>query len=261
MMYSDLFSTHLFTMRATKFEFEQRFWVMGAFFWVGFGLYQVDHTNFAVGLLHWMAPGLAPDSSQENNWLRIIFGAGALLVFLAAALRTWATAYLRTEIVHDMSQHSAAIVADGPYRYVRNPLYLANLPMMAGMGTMASRLGWLFMVAAMWLFVYRLILREEDGLRREQGASYLGYLNAVPRFWPSLTARVPSSGAKPQWGQAFAGESLIWLFGVAVLCFAITLVFKITIAVLVLSFAVYFVAVYMAKKQAAAAAEKESVIR
>ena len=240
------------TMRATKFEFEQRFWIIGAIFWVGFGLYQIDHTNFAVWLLHVLAPSVNPDSDHGNNLLRIIFAGGALLVFSAAALRTWATAYLRTEVVHDMSQHSDSIVADGPYRYVRNPLYLANLPMVAGMGTLASRLGWMFMVGAMWVFVYRLILREEDGLRREQGETYGRYLIAVPRFWPSLSSRVPASGAKPQWRQAFAGESLIWLFGVAVLCFAVTLNFKITVLVLLLSFAVYFIAVYLAKKQATA---------
>ena len=86
---------------------------------------------------------------------------GALLVFLSAALRTWGAAYLRTEIVHDTAQHSDALVADGPFRYTRNPLYLANLPMAAGIGVLASRLGFIFMVLANWIFVYRLILREE----------------------------------------------------------------------------------------------------
>ena len=86
---------------------------------------------------------------------RFIIGGGAFLVFLTAALRTWATAYLRRDIVHDTAQHAEALVADGPFRHVRNPLYLANLPMAAGIGVLASRLGWLFIVAASWLFVYR----------------------------------------------------------------------------------------------------------
>ena len=238
-------------MRATKFEFEQRFGIIGAIFGIGFGLYAVDHINFAVALLHLLAPSVDPDSARGTFWLRLIFGAGALLVFLAASLRTWATAYLRTEVVHDMSQHAEAVVADGPYRYVRNPLYLANLPMAAGIGVMASRLGWMFMVAAMWVFVYRLILREEHGLLQSQGESYRAYFKAVPRFWPSLVPRVASSGARPRWGQAFAGESLIWLFGVAVLCFALTLNLKLTSGVFALSFAVYFLAVYLVKRRAA----------
>jgi hypothetical protein len=117
------------------------------------------------------------------------------------------------------------------------------LPMMAGIGVMASRLGWLFMVVSMWVFVYRLIFREEDGLRQTQGESYRAYLKTVPRFWPSLTPRVPSGGGQPRWGQAIAGEMIFWLFGVAVLCFAITLNIKLTGIVFVASFAFYFLVV------------------
>jgi protein-S-isoprenylcysteine O-methyltransferase Ste14 len=230
-------------MRATKFEFEQRFWVIGALIFVAFSLNSIDHVNFAVGLLHWIAPSIDPDSAQGRFWLHLIFGCGALLIFLSALLRTWATAYLRTEVVHDVSQHSEALVADGPYRYVRNPLYLANVPMMAGLGVMASRVGWLFMVVSMWVSVYRLIFREEDGLKQTQGESYLAYLKTVPRFWPSLTPRVPSGGSQPHWGQAIVGEMIFWLFGVGVLCLAITLNMKVTAIVFSASFAFYFLVV------------------
>lgn len=230
-------------MRATKVEFEQRFWVIGALIFIAFSLGSIDHVNFAVGLLHLIAPSIDPDSARGNLWLRVIFASGALLIFLSALLRTWATAYLRTEVVHDASQHSEALVADGPYRYVRNPLYLANLRMMAGIGVMASRLGWVFMVASMWVFVYRLILREEDGLKQSQGDSYRAYLKAVPRLWPALSPRLPSGGGQPRWGQAMAGEMIFWLFGLGVLCFAITLNLKLTGIVFAASFAFYFLVV------------------
>jgi protein-S-isoprenylcysteine O-methyltransferase Ste14 len=243
-------------MGATKFEFEQRFWIIGGIFCVGFGLSWVDHTYFAVGLLHLLAPSMDPDSARAIFPLRLIFGGGALLLFLAALLRTWATAYLRTEVVHDASQHSEALVADGPFRYVRNPLYLANLPMAAGIGVMASRMGWLFMVAGVWLFVYRLILREEEGLEQTQGESYRAYLKAVPRFWPALTPRVASGGRKPSWGQAVGGELLFWLFGVAVLSFAVSLNIKLTGIVFGASFLVYFIVVPMIMKRAAASGAK-----
>lgn len=239
-------------MRATKFEFEQRFWFIGLIFWLGFSLYALDHKNAALWLLHVGAPSVDPNSGHGNNLARLIFGTGALLVFLAAAFRTWATAYLKTEIVHDRAQHSEDLVADGPYRHLRNPLYFANLAMAAGMGLLASRAGWIFMIVVIWLFMYRLIFREEDGLLRTQGESYRAYLKAVPRFWPSLKPRIPSAGEEPRWGQAFAGESLIWLFGAAELVFAITLNFKLMWIVFGASFVAYFVAVYLIKKRAAA---------
>lgn len=154
---------------------------------------------------------------------RIAIGAGTLLVLLAAAIRTWGAAYLRTDIVHDTSQHSDTLVADGPFRYVRNPLYFANLPMAAGIGVLASRAGFLFLVLANWIFVYRLIFREEESLRARQGESYLAYCRAVPRFWPSLKPKVPAGHLIPQWKQAFAGETFVWLFGAAELAVSFTL--------------------------------------
>jgi protein-S-isoprenylcysteine O-methyltransferase Ste14 len=243
-------------MRASKFEFEQRFWIMGIIISIGFFLYFADRANFAAGLLNLLAPTIDLDGRRGIFFLRLIFGAGAVLIFLAAMLRTWATAYLRTEIVHDSSQHSEALVADGPFRYVRNPLYLANLPMVAGIGVMASRLGWLFMVVGTWVFVYRLILREEDGLLQSQGETYRAYLKAVPRFWPALAPRVPSGGGQPRWGQAIGGETVFWLFGVAVLCFAFTLNIKLTWIVFGAGFAVYFIVVPLIRKRAAAAGAK-----
>lgn len=238
-------------MQASKFEFEQRFWIFGAIFLVGFFLYQIDHVNAAIALLHWLAPSIDPHSKAGNNWLHVIFGIGTLLVFIAAAYRTWATAYLRTEIVHDMSQHSENVVADGPYRYTRNPLYLGNLFMAAGVGLMASRVGWFFIVIAIWLFDYRLILREEQGLLETQGEDYRRYLRSVPRLLPSVTARVPASSMRPHWGQAFAGESMFWLFGIAMLAFTITLNTNISGVVFLLSFVVYLASVYVVKKKAA----------
>src|ERR1700751_3133693 len=153
---------------------------------------------------------MAPGSVQADTFARIAIAIGALLVFLSAALRTWGAAYLRTEVVHDTAQHSDALVAAGPFRYTRNPLYLANLPMAAGIGVLATRLGFIFLVLANWIFVYRLIFREEQALRQSQGQSYQAYLSVVPRFWPSLRPRVPASGRPPEWGQALAGETFVW---------------------------------------------------
>jgi Phospholipid methyltransferase len=130
---------------------------------------------------------------------------------------------LRTAIVHDSAQHSDALVADGPFRYTRNPLYLASVPMAAGIGVLASLSGFIFLVVANWIFVYRLTLREERALRQSQGESYRAYCDTVPRFWPSLRQRIPTGNRRPQWGQALGGESFVWLFGLAELLTAVTL--------------------------------------
>jgi protein-S-isoprenylcysteine O-methyltransferase Ste14 len=210
-------------MQATKFEFEKRLWIILAIYFIGFSLSSFDPMPMTGALRHWLAPSIPAGSREALLFARCAIFLGALLVFLAAAIRTWGAAYLRTAVVHDTSQHSESLVAEGPFRYTRNPLYLAGLPMAAGVGVLASRLGFVFLVLAHWIFFYRLIFREETALRERQGESYLAYCRAVPRFWPSLVPRVPSGNQPPQWGQAFAGESFVWLFGFAELAIALTL--------------------------------------
>src|SRR5262249_2499260 len=156
-----------------------------------------DQVSFIVALRHLIAPAIAPGGPQATMFTRIVIVTGALFVFLAAGVRTWAAADLRTEVVHDTAQHSEALVADGPFRYTRNPLYLASLTMAAGIGVLASRSGFIFLVLANWIFVYRLIFREEESLLKTQEESYRVYCRAVPRFWPSLKPRVPSGNLPP----------------------------------------------------------------
>jgi len=228
-------------MRATKFEFEQRFWIIAAIYLAGFSLSGTDHTSFIATLRHLIAPSIAAGTPQAKVFARIVISGGALLVFLTAALRTWGAAYLRTSVVHDTAEHSEALVADGPYRYTRNPLYLANLPMAAGIGVLASRSGFIFLGLANWIFVYRLIYREEDALGQTQGKSYRAFCEAVPRFWPALRPRVPAGNHLPVWGQAFAGESFVWIFGLAELIIAITLSPMAALIVFPLGFVAHYI--------------------
>jgi protein-S-isoprenylcysteine O-methyltransferase Ste14 len=238
-------------VRATKFEFEHRFWIICGIYFGGFALSAFDHTPFIVALRHLIAPSIVHGSPEATMFARIVIVAGALLVFLSAALRTWAAAYLRSDVVHDSTQHSEALIADGPFRYTRNPLYLANVPMAAGIGVLASRSGFIFLVLANWIFVYRLIFREEEALRKSQGETFLAYCQAVPRFWPSLRPRVPSGNRSPQWGQAFAGETFVWIFGLAELSIAITLSARIGGVVFLLAFLAYFIPLRLVKKRRA----------
>jgi Phospholipid methyltransferase len=190
-----------------------------------------------------------PGSAEAERFARIVILFGSLLVFLAASLRTWGAAYLRTEVVHDSAQHSEALIADGPFRYTRNPLYLANLPMAAGIGVLASCSGFIFLVLANWIFVYRLIAREEESLLKTQGESYRAYCRAVARFWPALKPRVPSGNRRPDWGQAIAGESFVWIFGLAELLVAITLRPLAALIAFPLGFLAHFVITRQIQKQ------------
>lgn len=211
-------------MRATDIEFRGRFWFIGAIFGIGFSCYNFDHQTAGIAVAQLLWHRVADFNSPTFlRLLHIVFAFAAFLCILCCLIRTWAAAYLRSTVVHDHALHSESLVADGPFRYVRNPLYLGGVLLAAGIGFLASRTGWFVMTFGLLFFYYRLIFREEAALNASQGESFRKYCGTVPQFLPALRARVPSSGAKPRWGQAFGGEMFIWGFAAGVIVFAITL--------------------------------------
>jgi protein-S-isoprenylcysteine O-methyltransferase Ste14 len=210
-------------MRATDFEFRHRFWIIFLLFWAAFGTYFLDRENAGVAVARLIVAGAKLDSPAGLRTLHAVFLAAALLVGVAAWARSWASAYLRSELVHDPNLRTEGVVADGPFRHLRNPLYLGNLLLAIGLGLLASRLGFAILVAGHAVFLRRLIGREEAELAASQGEAYRAYRAAVPRLWPSLRPRVAAGGREPRWLQGFAGEMFLWILFAGSLYFAVTL--------------------------------------
>jgi protein-S-isoprenylcysteine O-methyltransferase Ste14 len=209
-------------LAASEWEFRARFWFIFGIFWLGFLLYNVDHVNVCAALSLFVFRRHADESARIDHLVIALFGAGALIVALGALIRSWAESYLHSSIVHDSALHGEHLVADGPYRYLRNPLYLGNLLLAIGIGVLASRTGFVVLAVGMWIFVYRLILREEATLLASQGERYRHYYAAVPRLLPALAPRVPASGAKPNWVDGFSGELFMWAAAAAMAVFTAT---------------------------------------
>jgi protein-S-isoprenylcysteine O-methyltransferase Ste14 len=229
-------------MRATDFEFRQRFWVICFVYFLGFGFYKFDHVNCAAGLAHWIVGPRDPhlDSPAARHVLQGLFALSATLVTMAAWIRTWGSAYLRAEIVHDAHVHTERLVADGPYRYLRNPLYLGNMFLAAGIAFLASRPGAVIIIVGNLIVILRLIGREETALAETQGEPYRAYLNAVHRLWPSLMPRLPAGDKRPEWPQAFLGEAWMWCFAIDGFIFAWRMDLNIYYSILWVSGFIYF---------------------
>jgi protein-S-isoprenylcysteine O-methyltransferase Ste14 len=239
------------SFQASDFEFRNRFWIISSIYGVTFALYEVDPTNLTIALtlrvLRWASPVaiVTIDAPNFNNTARLFFAFGTILLILAALVRSWATAYLKSGVVHDSAIHSELLVADGPYRHLRNPLYLGNILQAFGIGLLASRLGFAFLTLANTLFMIRLILHEEAGLLWSQGESYRRYVDAVPRLWPSFVARVPGSVARPNWRDGVLGEMFFWIFAAGMAVFTVTLQSNHFLIALGIGFAIYFLQNYL----------------
>lgn len=239
-------------MKASNWEFANRATVFGMILWCCFAFYFVDKQNVTVAVGNW----------SEARWhvnadavARILFGIAALLLIFAAFIRTWASAYLHAGVVYAAQVKTASLVADGPYRFVRNPLYFANVLMAIAYGSMMSRAGFVVVVVAMLVFCYRLIFREEGELLASQGESYEAYRKDVPRLWPSPWPRIAAGGRAAKWSNGFKAESWYWGFALALVAFAVTLKLPLFFGILAASLALFWILARAMEKKSRVAAE------
>jgi protein-S-isoprenylcysteine O-methyltransferase Ste14 len=102
--------------------------------------------------------------------------------------------------------HGGSLLADGPYRRTRNPLYLGTLLHTLGIALLMPPSGAIVAVVLLWIFQVRLARAEEPFLTARFGQAYLGYAARVPRFLPVPTPQVPAAGAHPHWLSAIFAE-------------------------------------------------------
>jgi protein-S-isoprenylcysteine O-methyltransferase Ste14 len=207
-------------MRATEFEFRYRSLIILAIYFIALSTYRFEHENVVRYAIERIVGQGAPSATLLAH---LIFGVGAFLTFLAAGFRTWAAAYLQSNTVQDPAMHLDAIVADGPYRHLRNPLYLGAILLAFGLALLTPWPGFLIVTMGFTIFFFRLTGLEESKLEATLGESYREFCQRVPRLWPSLKARLPEGDVRPRWGQAILGELHMWGFFAGMAAFAITL--------------------------------------
>jgi protein-S-isoprenylcysteine O-methyltransferase Ste14 len=203
-------------MRATELEFRLRFWIFLLIYVLGFlapwdGFLHLDGAGPNAHVWGLLAvaiskAGILPIAAAFN----LVLVAGILCAAAGAWLRTWASAYLGADVVGDQRMRGGNVVADGPYRHVRNPLYLGIWVHTLALALLMPASGAIFTVVLVGAFELRLMLGEEAFLRGELGEEYAAYCARVPRLLPALKPRVAASSARPRWLQAALAEIYMW---------------------------------------------------
>jgi protein-S-isoprenylcysteine O-methyltransferase Ste14 len=140
----------------------------------------------------------------------VVMGIAILLAILAALLRTWASAYLGLGIVQNFQLYDGRIVAAGPFRFVRNPLYLGLWWHLLALAVIMPPGGALVMLIASSLLIVALVHIEERHLTDSQGELYREYIRRVPRFLWAWRPQVGSSGERAHWLHGVTGELYMW---------------------------------------------------
>ena len=195
-------------MRATTFEYRFRFLLHGLIFWLGFW----SPWSESLGLTTKSTWLTLSSLLARGGWLTFFAATQAVLalalvfLLLGAWLRVWGSAFVGADVVRSRDMHSRALLADGPYRRTRNPLYLGTLLHTVGISILMPPSGAVFTIALIWLLQVRLALAEEPFLAARFGQPYVDYRARVPRFLPSPTPLVPAAGQPGRWWLALAGE-------------------------------------------------------
>ena len=116
------------------------------------------------------------------GWLPLLLGAILILAGLAIAL--WgALALRRAGTAIPPNRPTTELVTDGPFRWSRNPLYLALTLIYAGVGLIADDLWILVLLVPLLLLLHwGVVVREERYLEAKFGEAYRRYKQRVRRW-------------------------------------------------------------------------------
>ena len=145
--------------------------------------------------------------ARPNDYQDVVtFGALAL----GFALRVWALGCISKNRV---------LCTWGPYRYMRNPLYLANL--LIGIGLIVQANHWLATAACTIVLgaTYLATIRSEERRLAELfGEEYAAYCRATPRLLPWRRPRLPRhAGRGFEWRRALSAGLVAQMLGLALL--------------------------------------------
>jgi protein-S-isoprenylcysteine O-methyltransferase Ste14 len=134
-------------------------------------------------------------------------GLGAIVLGIGFALLGWIFRYRKPGAVlvstyvtmcksirrtppQEKSARSEPLVLQGPQRYVRHPMYLADVLLFLGWWLVLDYTLILFLAFFFFLWFNLVVIPfEEQELKALYGKEYEAYARSVPRFFPSLNSR------------------------------------------------------------------------
>jgi len=130
----------------------------------------------------------------------IVVGHPTVLSIVAGAVLIFVGQVVHFEAAGTLVKTDELTIA-GPYRHVRNPLYIGSFLTDAAFCLAARSL----LAALLWMplfylgVIHRRVQAEEAELLAIHGEAYRAYLAAVPRYIPSLKPRTPPGRGRFTW--------------------------------------------------------------
>ena len=145
----------------------------------------------APGVVAGLGPWLISDWELREPfayyWPFRVLGALALVAAVAFLLQSFVRFVVEGIGTPAPVAPTEHLVVGGPYRYVRNPMYVAVVVAILGQALLFGQAALLWYGIAIALVQAAFVrFYEEPGLRRRYGAEYDTYRAAVSAWWPRL---------------------------------------------------------------------------
>jgi protein-S-isoprenylcysteine O-methyltransferase Ste14 len=232
-------------MRATSIEFRLRLIIIAILIGLGYWAPWIDSARVGarISLLEGLALqvsriGILPFASATPAVIVL----ASIIAAIGAILRVWGTAWMGSATVNSLEMHAGHVVASGPYRYVRNPLYLGTWFTIAAVSFTMPASGAAACLLLVSMFLLRLVLAEETFLASQLGEAYTVYVRTVPRLFPRIRTLASPAVRTPHWGRAVLAETnplgillilagLSWRYNNALMLRAILINFGISLVI------------------------------
>jgi protein-S-isoprenylcysteine O-methyltransferase Ste14 len=153
----------------------------------------------------------------DNIWIAIV--AGLIIALTGQAIRV-ATVGLVYIIRGGKNRqiYAEGLVTEGIFSHCRNPLYVGNVLIIAGLGIMSDSLFFILVMIPLFIFFYQAIIRaEENFLYNKFGAAFTDYTSRVNRWLPGMRGIAATlSSMQFHWKRVFIKEytsAFIWMVG------------------------------------------------
>ena len=162
----------------------------------------ITYATLFIGLLLVFLPArlLTWSGVKDPTAIGVAQATGMLAAALGGALALWCifTLALLGKGTPAPFDPPRRLVIRGPYRFVRNPMYLGAATALAGAALFYQSVALAGYVAAFLLTMHAFVmLHEEPALRTTFGADYARYCGQVRRWWPRLeSGRVGLAGRR-----------------------------------------------------------------
>ncbi|MDX1701404.1 MAG: isoprenylcysteine carboxylmethyltransferase family protein [Melioribacteraceae bacterium] len=165
----------------------------------------------------------------NGNKLSLLIG--LIFICIGELIRIWGVSYAGEITRTTIRLRADSLVTDGPYSFVRNPLYIGNIIIIMGFSVFTMALFPYFQIVSLTWFIFQywlIIMLEEDFLRKKFGNEYENYRKNVPRFLPNIYKKKKyiGSGKLPDYQNAFRSETRTFqaIFSLGVISLIIYLV-------------------------------------